>query len=162
MRILISGLLVLLLAGCAAVATGPRFDERVAALESRPDEAMLVVYRPDRVTGGHDLVNISVNRRDRGVMQARGYMLLRLKPGCGEIAIQTQRRGIFSRTGLWLEPGQIEYFRLNYRESFGGWWMSTTPEDEALVELHDLRESADYDSGDPSRMQGCSYGGSLD
>lgn len=141
MKFVVAMILTVVLTGCGSVAQGPRYSEAAPSSGASSDESTLVIYRPGRVVGSGDRMNIVVNGRNEGPLQPLGYRSLSVP--AGNVTFHTDTRAIDRQASITAEPGKTYFFRTKFSNYImtGAWDLVAVDPSVAEQELSELRLS---------------------
>lgn len=141
MKLFLPMILAVVLAGCGSVAQGPLYSEAVASVGAPSGKSTIVVYRPGRVTGSGDRMNIVVDGRNEGPLQPLGYRSLSVSPG--SVTLHTDTSGIDRQSTITAELGKTYFFRTEFSNYVmtGAWDLIQVEATVAEQELSSLRDS---------------------
>ncbi len=133
--------IVILLSGCGTAANGIKFSEIEPERIQKQETAKIIVYRPSRIIGSGDRMNIIVNGVSKGALHPLGYKIIDLNQN--RIVINTDTSGIDRPQKLVVRPGETVFLKTEFKNYVvtGAWDLIVVDKDTAKKELTELRES---------------------
>ena len=134
---------IALISACGSPASGVKFSELERSLTVQEGTSKIIVYRPDRVTGSGDRMNIVVNDEPIGKLLPVGYLIIDTDQDY--LTIHTETSAIDRAIELDLNKPRVVYLKTvfsNYVMT-GAWDLIEIDAESAGDGLQDLRESID-------------------
>ena len=103
--------------------------------------AKIIVYKPDRITGSGDHMDIFLNNRNVATLKPLGYKIIAVP--IGKNIIHTYTSGIDRKTELDIKKGEVIFLKTVFSNYVltGAWDLVLINEESAKKDLANLRES---------------------